>query len=91
MTWILIVVVLGSAPVETGLRFGSVHLCAAWADYLHEQSTREVAGSALWKESTSERERQRITKHYGADNVLVCIPRDTGEGLLIGPKDPRLK
>jgi len=85
MTWVLIAVVLGSAPVETGLRFGSLEHCARWADYLHKQSTREAAGSNLWSRSTPERERQRINKHYGADNVLVCVPRPS-EGKLVGPK-----
>jgi hypothetical protein len=77
MKWMLIIVVLGAAPIKTELRFDTLDQCLKL-----EQQMRESANQAFmdWytlavlERVVPDDEREFEMKRYGMRNQAACIP-----------------
>jgi hypothetical protein len=90
MKWVIIAMALGTAPIETGLEFDTLHECGreaaklgdisdrAWI-YWHSRSgvpfERPEGVPAQQHQAYLDNRKDRVRTAFGGQNNLICIPR----------------
>ena len=80
MKWMLVVLVLGSIPVETGMRFDTLAECLVAEDAMRVQYAEAYETWLTWAEDNQSEagypeSREFMQRRIGIENYGACIPR----------------
>jgi len=85
MKWTIIVMVLGTSPVDTGLEFPTSMECGEQAFAINSMTDTGATFSEAWQGATREgtnyfpfgskdEARKAVWQSFGAHNVATCVP-----------------
>jgi hypothetical protein len=72
--WVLVVMIFGQSPMETGLEFADQQHCAKIAMQLSQDMVDADAHNTLDDEGMHPTKRKLLRWNFGVGNVPTCVP-----------------